>query len=122
LLHQTIQEAKDAEDYLRHCEALGYESLSDEEMARLRADRQQLIERFGKPFKNQYGWASELFDQNENPNFRELEELAGHGTHASSLRMGEPQGACWSEGSGIKCAPPGTILSDAGGPDQLGIG
>lgn len=46
-------------------------------MAWLRAERQQLIERFGKLFKNQYGWASELFDQNENPNFRELEELAG---------------------------------------------
>jgi hypothetical protein len=76
LLHQTIQEAKDAEDYQRHCEALGYEPLSDEEMARLR-ERQQLIERFGRAFKNQHGWASELFDQSENPNFRELEELAG---------------------------------------------
>lgn len=77
LLHQGIQEAKDAGDYQNYAERLGYEAIPDEEMQAHRKLRAQLIEQFGRPFKNPYGWAVPLFEDNPDPKFRDLEKLAG---------------------------------------------
>jgi hypothetical protein len=77
LLHKGIQEAREAEDYQRYAERLGYESLPDDEMQGHRKLRAKLIERFGRPFKNPYGWAVPLFEGNRDPKFRDLEKLAG---------------------------------------------
>lgn len=77
LLHQGIQEAKDAEDYQAYAERLGYEPIPEEEMQAHRKLKEDLIERFGAPFRNPYGWAAPLFDGNSDPKFRDLEKLAG---------------------------------------------
>ncbi|MGH2699429.1 MAG: DUF5677 domain-containing protein [Actinomycetota bacterium] len=77
LLHQGIQEAKDAEDYQKYAERLGYEPFPADEMQAHRKLRAELIERFGRAFKNPYGWAVPLFEGNTDPKFRDLEKLAG---------------------------------------------
>jgi hypothetical protein len=77
LLHQGIQEAKDADDYQKYAERLGYEPFREDEMQAHRKLWAELIERFGRPFKNPYGWAVPLFEGNSDPKFRDLEKLAG---------------------------------------------
>lgn len=76
LLHQAVQQAKDAKQYKQHADALGYESFHDEEIERINRRGDQLVERFGRSFRNQYGWAVPLFDGNFDPNFSELEQVA----------------------------------------------
>lgn len=58
LCHGAVESYRAAGQYQKHCESLGYEQMSDEEMAELKAARDHMIDRFGSSFRNQYGWAS----------------------------------------------------------------
>lgn len=75
LLHDAIENAAVMETYQAKCARLGYEPLSDGEMAQIRTRKAAAIQRFGKPFADRYGWSAGLF--NKPPRFRELEERAG---------------------------------------------
>lgn len=94
LLHENIESYKIALLQNKHYEALGIEPVSEEKLNELKANRDDLISRFGKPYKNLFGWASETLNIN-NPNFAELEKhtsfdymhpyykLASHNVHAN---------------------------------------
>lgn len=76
LLHEGIQEAKDAENYQKYAVRFEYEPIPHDEMQSRRKLREELVKRFGQPFENPYGWAVPLFKNNSNPKFRDLEECA----------------------------------------------
>lgn len=94
LCHDPVESCRAAVQYQEHCESLGYEKMSDEEMAALKAARDHMIDRFGCSFGNQYGWASDALGIND-PNFSEIERdvnldhwrpfyrLASHNVHAN---------------------------------------
>ena len=73
LLHDGIQQYKLALKYSTHEETLGLEPLSEEELEKHRAVRDRLVERFGKPFKESYGWAATALG-NMRPTFESIEE------------------------------------------------
>jgi hypothetical protein len=77
LLHRGVEQYKDAERYQKHCEDLGYEKFSDEEMKEMRRASDDLVARYGTDFRRDWGWAKPLFPGNEQPNFASLERRAG---------------------------------------------
>lgn len=94
LCHDPIESYRAAVQYQKYCESLGYERMSDEEMAELKAARDHVIDRFGPSFGKQYGWASDAL-RKADPNFRDIEgdvnlehlrpyyKLASHNVHAN---------------------------------------
>ena len=82
LFHWQIAACKEAEDYQKECETLGYEPLDQSELDVIRSRRNDLISRFGQVYgkKLDYGWADGLVKPLD---FRQLELLAGY----SHLRL-----------------------------------
>ncbi|WP_329063527.1 DUF5677 domain-containing protein [Amycolatopsis sp. NBC_01480] len=77
LLHRLVERFKDAERYQKHCEALGYEPFSDSEMTEFSEDRKSVMRQFGSGYQRSWGWAKPLMQPKVDPNFTELEEIAG---------------------------------------------
>jgi len=95
LLHNNIESFKVADDLHRYYyEKLGNIPFPQDEYDSLKAMREQLITRFGNPYKNLYGWASSALSK-DNPTFRDIEknsgldylrpyyQLASHNVHAN---------------------------------------
>ncbi len=95
LLHHVVETCKSAEMYQEHCEALGQEPLTNEEMQQHRDARRELCLRFGDEYRGDWGWAADAL-KNRNPNFRSIERavnlehlrpyvrLSCHPNHAGS--------------------------------------
>ena len=77
LLHRQVERYKDARQYQLYCEALGYEPFSDEEMDEIRQQHDEVVARYGPPYKNDWGWAMSLFPVGQQASFSKLEQLAG---------------------------------------------
>lgn len=94
LLHESIESFKAATLYEKYYEVLGYEPIPHDEFDRIKAVRDELIARFGSPYKNNYGWAASVLNKDD-PNFSDIEEnsgldhlrpyykLASHNVHAN---------------------------------------
>lgn len=93
LLHEHVENYRAARQFQEHCARLGYEPISDEEMAEIQAGYEHVVNRFGNPYRNRYGWAASAL-ANSNPNFDHIEQaidlthwrpyykLASHNVHA----------------------------------------
>jgi len=73
--HAMIAHYTDAKQYQENCEALGREPLSAEDMARMEQEHDLLVERYGKTYKERYGWATGVDGRLSAPTFRDLEGL-----------------------------------------------
>ena len=73
LLHDTIQRYKLALKHRKHAEAINEEPIPQQEFEELRAERDKLVARFGKSFKENYGWAASALGKNS-PSFENIEE------------------------------------------------
>lgn len=94
LLHDNIESFKAANLYQKYYEALGDIPIPQEEYDAIKLVYEQLISRFGNSYKNDYGWASSVLN-NEKPNFSDIEKdsgldyyrlyykLASHNVHAN---------------------------------------
>lgn len=94
LLHDNIESFKVAKLYQKYYEALGDIPIPQEEYDAIKLVYEQLISRFGNSYKNDYGWASSVLN-NEKPNFSDIEKdsgldyyrpyykLASHNVHAN---------------------------------------
>ena len=71
--HKAIHIYKSAKEYCRYYERLGYEPMTEEEFSAVRTDYEKQIEKYGAPFKNDYGWAAEALNMTR-PTFRDMEE------------------------------------------------
>jgi len=76
LLHDAIESYKASLIYQEHCEKLGYDPLTDDELNGLKKEYDLLINRFGTIFKKEYGWAYPTIDS-KNPTFRDIEKAVG---------------------------------------------
>lgn len=95
LLHDNIESYKAASLYQKYYAILEVEPFSEDEYNSIKAVCDQLIDRFGTPYKNNYGWAASVLN-NPNPKFSDIEEhsgldhlrpyykLASHNVHADS--------------------------------------
>ena len=67
LHHDLIESTRGIQDYQKYCTVLGYEPFSEEKIAGMKKDRDDLIHSFGEGFKEDYGWASDILRKKNSP-------------------------------------------------------
>jgi Family of unknown function (DUF5677) len=125
LQHRQVERHKDALQYQQYCHALGYPPFSDEQMAEIQQQRDEVVARYGTPYKNDWGWAVPVLSANQQPSFRALEEAAGlqhfrpwfrlssHGVHSGAtgaIRIRDFYG----RGTAMLAGPSNAGLADPG--------
>jgi len=125
ILHDTVESYKAMNVYQKCYERLGYNPCNEEDIIEVKTAVQELCERFGSSFNENYGWASEALNMKK-PRFLDIEnatnfdhwranyKLASHNIHA------QPKGIVFKLGMPTKT--PGKIRllpgpSDAGFTD-----
>jgi Family of unknown function (DUF5677) len=120
ILHNAIESYRAALAYQEHCTAIGHEPLTEEEFARIKANRDALKARFGDSYGEEYGWAAAALGS-KSPRFSDIErhaglahlrpyyKLASHNVHAN------PRGAFFKLG----LLPDQEML--LAGPSDLGL-
>ena len=135
LLHDTVQRYKLACDHQEYHERIGHDPIPAEDIERLKAERDELVDRFGSSFKRDYGWAAEAIG-NPRPTIRGLEEHAGidhmrpyyrmasdnvhANAHASFYRLG--LGLRQLGGDTLLAGPSNMGLADPGHATALSLG
>lgn len=76
LLHANVVNWLDAVEYQEVAPKLGYELLTDAEVAHLRAARDSAVAVYGEAFGKPNGWAAGLMSNQKAPRFKDLEVLA----------------------------------------------
>lgn len=76
ILHKGIDSYKASLQYVEYTEALGVEPLTEVEINEIHDTRNKLIQRFGKNYSTDYGWASTVLNNNR-PTFRDIESNVG---------------------------------------------
>lgn len=73
LLFENIESYKAAIQYQEYSDKLGLEKISKNEFDEIVQKKDELLTRFGKDYKNDYGWAASVLDKT-NPNFSDIEK------------------------------------------------
>jgi hypothetical protein len=124
ILHNAIESYRAALGYQEHCTTIGYEPLTEEEFARIKAHRDALKARFGDSYGEEYGWAAAAL-ASKSPRFSDIErnvglahlrpyyKLASHNVHAN------PRGAFFKLGllpdqQMLLAGPSDLVLADPG--------
>jgi hypothetical protein len=71
--HIVVEQFRAARQYQQHCQTLGYDPCSPEEVAELTKKSDDAIAKYGPAFREDYGWAAEAM-HNPRPNFSQIEE------------------------------------------------
>ena len=112
LLHDTVQRYKLALKHREHAKAIQEEPITQKEFEELKAERDRLVARFGRPFKEAYGWAASTLGK-KSPTIVDIEDsvdlehwrpyygMASDNVHANA------HGAYYRLGSSLR---PGEIL------------
>lgn len=94
LLHSFIESHRAALQYQSHCTQLGYEPLTEQELSKLHLSYEQLVDRFGRSYTKNYGWAAHALEKSD-PKFSDIEQavdlehwrphykFASHNIHAN---------------------------------------
>ena len=72
LLHDTIQRYKLASALHEYADRVNEEPLTDAEFEDLKSSRDDLVQHFGKPFVEDYGWAADILN-NQRPTMKNIE-------------------------------------------------
>jgi hypothetical protein len=125
LLHDEIESYKAAKIYQENCAFLGYEPLSEEEIAELEDIHDELLRRFGKNYRFDYGWAS-VVTKMDRSTFRDIEKSAGlkhlrpyykmacHNVHANPRGLFFKLGLYPESGDILLAGPSNVGLTDPG--------
>lgn len=76
LLHSKISNYRIASEYQKYYAKIGYAQPNQDEMEALENQRNELLNRYGKNYKHDYGWAS-ISASDKPPTFAELEKSVG---------------------------------------------
>jgi len=76
LLHQGVETHKASKTYQEHCNTLGYEPISIKELSDIAKQYQNLINRYGKEYSSDYGWAAHVIKK-QKPTFYDIEQKVG---------------------------------------------
>jgi hypothetical protein len=74
--YNIIEKLKRAEDFEDQRHKINWRALDKNELDKLLVEKELLISKYGKEFKDNYGWTLEILPKGKR-NFRELEKLAG---------------------------------------------
>lgn len=125
LLHENIDDYKEAISFNEHCAALGYDPIPDAEISEIREDKNLLLEKYGESYYGMHGWAAKALGKKK-PDFFDIEKsvmldhyrpyykMACHNVHAGSKGMKFRLGLA-SSGEEILLAGPSNVgLFDPG--------
>lgn len=84
--HQAVESKRAMDKYLACYKPLGYKPLSAREQKKIVKAYDQVVARYGKPFKSDYGWAASHL-KNSRPTFADLETAAGRAEMRSHYQM-----------------------------------
>jgi hypothetical protein len=76
ILHETIESKRAMDDYQACQPRLGYEPLDESDIKAVLQSYDELITRFGKDFRGDYGWASHHLGTPQ-PTFKDIERAVG---------------------------------------------
>lgn len=125
LRHKERESYKAALQYQEYCERLGYIPLTEQELSRLQKGHQHLIDRFGKSYDSDYGWASHILEKTK-PTFRDIEgtvnldymrpyyRMASHNIHASPKSLFFKLGLTPNSDDILMAGPSNSGLADPG--------
>ncbi len=76
LEHEAIERYKAAQQFQIHAPSLGYKPFNATEMIAMQKIRDQLVNKYGKAFEGDYGWAAGAI-RSGRPTFAEIERKSG---------------------------------------------
>lgn len=135
LLHDTIQRYKLARAHQENHERIGDDPIPAEDFERLKAERDELVERFGSSFKGEYGWAAKAVGRSWltvsdlaqhagidhlRPYYRMASDNVHANAHASIYRLG--LGLSQLGGDTLLAGPSNMGLADPGHSTALSLG
>lgn len=86
LLHENVELKRSLEQYEAVHLALGYKPPSKAERSKIDDAFARVVDRFGKPFAGEYGWAAEALGL-KRPTFADLEKAAGRANLRGHYKM-----------------------------------
>ncbi|EGQ9108636.1 hypothetical protein JG654_17680 [Vibrio cholerae] len=120
LEHDLVEAYKSALQHNEYCERLGLTPYSQDDITSLKADYDNLMQKYGDEFRFDYGWSAKALGIKK-PNFRDIElsvELDHHRPlfkSASSNVHANSTGVLWRLGM------PGEMNMLLAGPSEVGI-
>ncbi len=76
--YEIVENYKEASEYQRNCQKLGYKPLSKEEMGIIKKKQNKIALKYGKDFLKNYGWTADILPKGER-NFRSIQDKVGMG-------------------------------------------
>ena len=125
ICHEAIESYKAAIKYQEHCEVLGYQKLTEEELSEIKDEYDCFLKKYGTSFKNSYGWASVAIGK-DNPSFADIEadvgleymrpyyKMASHNVHANPKGVFFKLGLIPESGDVLLTGPSNLGLADPG--------
>lgn len=125
ICHTAIEEFKAANVYQKHCETLGYEKLTAESFGAIQEKYEYYINKFGKSYRKQNGWASVALGIDD-PKIVDIEtdvglahmrpyyQMACHNIHANPKGIFFKLGLIPESGDILLTGPSNLGLSDPG--------
>ncbi len=125
LLHEKIDDYKEANSFNEHCAALGYDPIPDAEISEIRQEKNLLLEKYGEGYYGMHGWAAKALGKKKVDfidiekavrldHYRPYYKMACHNVHAGSKGMKFRLGLA-NSGEDILLAGPSNIgLFDPG--------
>lgn len=104
LEYEDIERYRDMLEFQRQAEVLGYDPLSKEQVEAITNRKNDLIDKYGRDYTEEYGWLSHIFPKGRR-NLREIESDVGTGHWRPYYRLANnyvhsgPRGTLYSLGN-----------------------
>lgn len=118
--HDAVESWKAAQEYERHCKALGCEAMAGSELKELEENYRSVTGRYGLAFKSPYGWAADLVEKSR-PTFADIERAANIDHLRAYYRLASHQIHSNPKGTFFKLGLMDEVDILLSGPSNLGL-
>jgi len=120
LEHEAIESYKAITQYQEYAHDLGLEPYPQDEMDKVEAKKNELVEKYGKEFWGAYGWAAKKLNV-KNPKFSTLEAAAGLDYLRPYYKMASHNVHVNPKGVNFRLGLPGGTKRFLSGPSNYGL-
>ncbi len=122
LRHSVISDYQSALQYQEYYQAIGYSPPEQEAIDVVKTARDEMVKRYGKSFKYDYGWASQALNK-ERPTFADLEKFVGLDHLRPFYKLANINVHSGSKGASFRLGlPPNNDNLLVAGPSIYGLG
>jgi hypothetical protein len=126
LEHEAVESWNGATEYVAHCGRLGFETIDDKELPRIKAARDAAVKKYGQSFGSPYGWAAHALNRGGRLVFADVEKglglehwrpfyrLASHPIHANPKSVKHKLGLIDGASPCLPSGPSNYGLADPG--------